>query len=217
MDDARTGRFIVLEGIDGAGTTTQAARLVDRLRNETTAPVRVDARAERRADRLARASGAHRRIVAPEGRAPGWATMALLFAADRMDHVESEIEPFLATGGVVDLRSLRRVEPRVPERVERPRRREGGRVDPRAEPARDAARPHDRARSRRRDRGRAGASRAARRRSSTSRTRCSARSRCSTAISRSTCPNDRVVVIDGRGPIEEVERRMYAAYLARFP
>jgi dTMP kinase len=27
--------------------------------------------------------------------------MALLFAADRMDHVESEIEPFLADGGVV--------------------------------------------------------------------------------------------------------------------
>jgi dTMP kinase len=27
--------------------------------------------------------------------------MALLFAADRMDHVESEIEPFVATGGVV--------------------------------------------------------------------------------------------------------------------
>ena len=27
--------------------------------------------------------------------------MALLFAADRMDHVESELEPFLAEGGVI--------------------------------------------------------------------------------------------------------------------
>jgi dTMP kinase len=27
--------------------------------------------------------------------------MALLFAADRMDHVESEIDPFIAAGGVV--------------------------------------------------------------------------------------------------------------------
>jgi dTMP kinase len=27
--------------------------------------------------------------------------MALLFGADRMDHVEAEIEPFLATGGVI--------------------------------------------------------------------------------------------------------------------
>jgi dTMP kinase len=41
------------------------------------------------------------RIVVPGGRAPGWATMALLFAADRMDHVESEIEPFVSTGGVI--------------------------------------------------------------------------------------------------------------------
>jgi dTMP kinase len=41
------------------------------------------------------------RLVLPAGRAPGWATMALLFAADRMDHVESEIEPYLAAGGTV--------------------------------------------------------------------------------------------------------------------
>jgi dTMP kinase len=41
------------------------------------------------------------RVVVPGGRAPGWATMALLFAGDRMDHVESEIDPFLAEGGVV--------------------------------------------------------------------------------------------------------------------
>jgi dTMP kinase len=41
------------------------------------------------------------RLVVPGGRAPGWATMALLFAADRMDHVESEIEPFILEGGVI--------------------------------------------------------------------------------------------------------------------
>ena len=41
------------------------------------------------------------RVVVPGGRAPGWATMALLFSADRMDHVENEIEPFVAAGGVV--------------------------------------------------------------------------------------------------------------------
>src|SRR4029077_10541212 len=41
------------------------------------------------------------RIVVPGGRAPGWGTMALLFAADRMDHVESEIEPFVSQGGIV--------------------------------------------------------------------------------------------------------------------
>jgi len=41
------------------------------------------------------------RIVVPGGRAPGWATMALLFAADRMDHVEAEIEPALASEAIV--------------------------------------------------------------------------------------------------------------------
>src|SRR5262249_48200186 len=41
------------------------------------------------------------RVVVPGGRSPGWATMALLFAADRMDHVESEIAPVIAAGGIV--------------------------------------------------------------------------------------------------------------------
>jgi dTMP kinase len=109
MSDARRGRFVVVEGIDGAGTTTQVARLAERLRVDNGAPVRAVDGAAVRATRepsdgpigaMVRQilSG---RIVAPEGRAPGWATMALLFAADRMDHVESTIEPFLATGGVV--------------------------------------------------------------------------------------------------------------------
>jgi dTMP kinase len=101
MANARSGRFVVLEGIDGAGTTTQAARLADRLRTDGGLPVRSTREpSDGPIGSLVRQvlSG---RIVAPEGRAPGWATMALLFAADRMDHVESDIEPFLATGGVV--------------------------------------------------------------------------------------------------------------------
>jgi dTMP kinase len=95
-----TGRFVVLEGIDGAGTTTHVARLADRLRGQ-----RVPVRATREPSdgpvgTLVRQvlTG---RLVVPGGRAPGWATMALLFAADRMDHVESEIDPFIAEGGVV--------------------------------------------------------------------------------------------------------------------
>jgi dTMP kinase len=91
---------LVLEGIDGAGTTTHAARLADRLR-----AARVPVRATREPSdgpigTLVRQVLTGRMVV-PGGRAPGWATMALLFAADRMDHVESEIEPFLADGGVV--------------------------------------------------------------------------------------------------------------------
>jgi dTMP kinase len=97
---SQRGRFVVLEGIDGSGTTTQVARLADRLR-----AARVPVRATREPSdgpvgTLVRQvlTG---RVVVPGGRAPGWATMALLFAADRMDHVESEIEPFIAEGGVV--------------------------------------------------------------------------------------------------------------------
>ncbi|HEY1954745.1 MAG TPA: dTMP kinase [Polyangiaceae bacterium] len=94
------GRFIVLEGVDGAGTTTQTGLLAARLR-QSAAAVRTT-----REPSDGPVGGTIRqilagRIVGAGGRAPGWATMALLFAADRMDHVESEIEPFLATGGVV--------------------------------------------------------------------------------------------------------------------
>jgi dTMP kinase len=94
------GRFVVIEGIDGSGTTTQVARLAERLR-----VARVPVRATREPSdgpigTLVRQvlTG---RLVVPGGRAPGWATMALLFAADRMDHVESEIEPFVSEGGVI--------------------------------------------------------------------------------------------------------------------
>jgi dTMP kinase len=97
---ASPGRFVVLEGIDGAGTTTQVARLAERLRS-----MRVLVRATREPSdgpvgTLVRQvlTG---RVVVPGGRAPCWAMMALLFAADRMDHVEAEIEPFVADGGVV--------------------------------------------------------------------------------------------------------------------
>lgn len=96
----RPGRFIVLEGIDGAGTTTQTARLVERLRTDGRSVKATREPSDGPVGALVRQvlSG---RIVTPGGRAPGWTTMALLFAADRMDHVESEIEPFLATGGVI--------------------------------------------------------------------------------------------------------------------
>jgi dTMP kinase len=96
----RRGKFVVIEGIDGAGTTTQAQRLADFLRTQKT-PARVTREpSDGPVGTLVRQvlTG---RIIGAAGRAPGWATMALLFAADRMDHVESEIEPFLTSGGVV--------------------------------------------------------------------------------------------------------------------
>jgi dTMP kinase len=96
------GRLVVLEGIDGAGTTTQVARLTDRLRamgvlvratrEPSDGPIGALAR-QILTGRVPNRAGA--------GGAPGWATMALLFAADRMDHVGTEIEPDLARGAVV--------------------------------------------------------------------------------------------------------------------
>src|ERR1700679_2678510 len=94
------GRFVVLEGIDGAGTTTHVARLAARLRTMGVAVRATREPSDGPVGTLVRQvlTG---RLVVPGGRAPGWATMALLFAADRMDHVESEIEPFLARGGTI--------------------------------------------------------------------------------------------------------------------
>jgi dTMP kinase len=94
------GRFIVLEGIDGAGTTTQCGLLAKRLRKEGVAVRTTREPSDGPVGTTIRQILAGR-IVGAGGRAPGWATMALLFAADRMDHVEAEIEPFLGQGGVI--------------------------------------------------------------------------------------------------------------------
>jgi len=93
------GRLLVLEGLDGAGTTTQAALLAERLRA-----------AGRRVHLTAEPSGGPigaliRQVLkgriggAPGGREPfdPWA-LALLFAADRRDHHGTEIAPKLAAG-----------------------------------------------------------------------------------------------------------------------
>lgn len=95
-----SGRFVVLEGIDGAGTTTQTERLARSLRNGGVSVRTTREPSDGPIGALIRQvlTG---RIVVPGGRAPGWATMALLFAADRMDHVETTIEPFVNEGGVV--------------------------------------------------------------------------------------------------------------------
>src|SRR5580704_8734120 len=97
---SRRGRFVVLEGIDGAGTTTHVGRLAERLRSNQV-PVRATREpSDGPVGTLVRQvlTG---RVIVPGGRAPNWATMALLFAADRMDHVEAEIEPWINQGGIL--------------------------------------------------------------------------------------------------------------------
>ena len=99
MADKR-GSFVVLEGIDGAGTTTHVARLADRLRGQKQRVRTTREPSDGPIGTLVRQvlSG---RVIVPGGRAPNWATMALLFAGDRMDHVEAEIEPWISEGGIM--------------------------------------------------------------------------------------------------------------------
>ncbi len=91
---------MVLEGIDGSGTTTHAARLADRLR-ALKVPVRTTREPSDGPIGTLVRQVLTGRVIVPGGRAPNWATMALLFAADRMDHVEAEIEPWVSEGGTM--------------------------------------------------------------------------------------------------------------------
>lgn len=93
-------KLIVLEGLDGAGTTTQARRLVDSLvargvpahltREPSDGPI----------GKLIREmlTGGH---ALPAGEKLSQSTFGLLFAADRLDHLQREVEPALAKGIVV--------------------------------------------------------------------------------------------------------------------
>jgi dTMP kinase len=97
LSEASRGRFIVLEGIDGAGTTTQTDRLVEHLRRRGRMAAGTREPSGGPIGRLLREIllGQHR---STGGAAVGGTTMALLFAADRLDHLQREVEPLLASG-----------------------------------------------------------------------------------------------------------------------
>ncbi len=121
-------KLIVLEGLDGAGTTTQARRLADALAARGRAAHVTREPSDGPIGRLIREmlTGGHAlpagaKIVsrdatrggvnaggADPGRGDGnvpstidQATFSLLFAADRVDHLQREVEPALAAGTVV--------------------------------------------------------------------------------------------------------------------
>lgn len=97
MSAEKRGSFFVFEGLDGSGTTTQADLLAQRLRKAgrevlvtaepSFGPIGTQLRAI--LERKLKATGEK----AWDGRA-----LALLFAADRLDHYQGEILPALEAG-----------------------------------------------------------------------------------------------------------------------
>ncbi len=92
------GRFIVIEGIDGAGTTTQVKRLVAELRSRNIPASETREPTDGPVGMLLR-QVLRGRLVSASGAAPSWQELGLLFAADRLDHAASELRPRLAVGG----------------------------------------------------------------------------------------------------------------------
>ncbi|HOU52391.1 MAG TPA: dTMP kinase [Myxococcota bacterium] len=100
------GRFLVLEGIDGAGTTTQLRALAEGIAQQ-----RPDLRVHLTAEPSSGPVGQCIRQIL-RGRITGQdvlgrpgsfdpASLALLFAADRMDHLATEVLPLVREGWVV--------------------------------------------------------------------------------------------------------------------
>lgn len=91
-----SGRLIVIEGLDGAGTTTQTKRLVDHLNQHGTRAHATREPSDGPVGKLIREmlTGGH----AIEGQKLSQNTFGLLFAADRLDHCQREVEPALVAG-----------------------------------------------------------------------------------------------------------------------
>jgi dTMP kinase len=94
-----TGRLIVLEGLDGAGTTTQAHRLVAQLTREGRAAHLTREPSDGPVGKLIREMLGGGHAITGEKLSQG--TFGLLFAADRMDHLQREVEPAIARGEIV--------------------------------------------------------------------------------------------------------------------
>jgi len=94
-----TGRLIVIEGLDGAGTTTQVRRLVEHLNAHGKPAHSTREPSDGPVGRLIREmlTGGH----AISGQKLSQGTFGLLFAADRLDHMQREVEPKLAAGVTV--------------------------------------------------------------------------------------------------------------------
>lgn len=92
-------RLVVIEGLDGAGTTTQAQRLTAHLEGRGCSVHLTREPSDNPIGRLLREFLVGGHAIGDQEIDP--ATLALLFAADRMDHLQREVEPQLASGRIV--------------------------------------------------------------------------------------------------------------------
>ncbi len=91
----RRGLFICVEGIDGSGKTTQARFLVETLRRKGYDAVYTTEPSNGIYGKIIR-----NHILRGNNRVPT-VVEAVLFAADRVDHLENEVEPLLKEGKIV--------------------------------------------------------------------------------------------------------------------
>ncbi len=87
--------FIVFEGLDGSGSTTQARLLWERLeKNQRAAHLTKEPTDEGHIGKLIREVLQHKWEMSPEG-------LQLMFSADRAEHLKTMIEPALKNGEIV--------------------------------------------------------------------------------------------------------------------
>jgi dTMP kinase len=106
--EGHDGTFVVFEGIDGSGTTTQIQRYAAHLKAQKRMVHVTREPSGGPVGTMLRLALSHRMVLPSAFEAQ---TMALLFAADRLDHLAAEVDPLLRDGAVVlsdryDLSSL---------------------------------------------------------------------------------------------------------------
>jgi dTMP kinase len=93
------GRFLVLEGIDGCGKTTQLQALADWLPRSGLMPAAAELVVTREPGGTPLGLALRQLLLHPPGEAaPGSTAELLLYAADRAQHVDAVIRPALAAG-----------------------------------------------------------------------------------------------------------------------